>query len=322
MNRRTTLQGPGGEGGHAGHVARRRPGDLVWFPLAPGTDRVAGRAAVAAGQASRPRGLAYRLDRLGTRGRGQAPCCSSGGSQEGGRSACHKATNGADTIRQLQSALSRTSQQDKPHRFYRLSDKGWRAAVLWAAWRQGQAKQGAPGMEGMAIEAMSNPGDAEEMSQPLHEALREHQDQFALLRGVEMPQPQGGTRPLGIATVQDRVGQTAMPRVLAPICEAALHAGSSGYRPKRAAPQASRAMREDLDTRAWGGVEMDGQAYGTRIPPRQLLTWSAQRMADGSLLQRSQHTLTVGAYGKGQGGPTQGGGRTAPPAPRGTAPCP
>ena len=47
------------------------------------------------------------------------------------------------------------------------------------------------------------------MIRKLHAALRAHRDQCAPVRVVEVPKPQGGTKPLGIATVEDRVVQTA-----------------------------------------------------------------------------------------------------------------
>ena len=218
---------------------------------------------------------------------------------------CLTATNGVDNVRKLQRALYRTAKQETKKRFYRLDDKVWRADVLWEAWRQVKANKGAPGVDGMAIEWMINPGYEEEMIQQLPEALREQRYQFAPVRVVEIPQPKGGTRRLGIATVQDRVVQTAMPLVLEPICEADFHDGSYGYRPKRDAKHASMAIRADLYTRAWGVVAIDFQAYCTRIPHRQLMTLITRRIADGSLLTLSKQTLTVGAYVQGQGGPTQ-----------------
>lgn len=218
---------------------------------------------------------------------------------------CHKATNGADKIRKLQRALYRTSKQDKTKRFYSLYDKVWRADVLWEAWRQVKANKGAPGVDGMAIEEIINTGYEEEMIQQLHEALREHQYQFAPVRVVEIPKPKGGTRPLGIATVKDRVVQTAMKLVLEPIFEADFHDCSYGYRPKRDAKQASMAIRNDLYNRAWGVVEIDFQAYFTSIPHRKLMVLITKRIADGSLLKLIKQTLTVGASIKGQVVPTR-----------------
>jgi RNA-directed DNA polymerase len=118
---------------------------------------------------------------------------------------CLTATNGADKVRKLQRALYRTSKQDKKRRFNSLYDKVWRVDVLWEAWRQIKANKGASGVDGMAIEWIINTGYEEEMIHKLHEALREQQYQFAPVRVVEIPKPKGGTRPLGIATVEDRV---------------------------------------------------------------------------------------------------------------------
>src|SRR3989475_5930330 len=140
----------------------------------------------------------------------------------------------------------------------------------------------------------------EEMINKLHEALREQQYQFAPVRVVEIPKPKGGTRPLGIATVEDRVVQTAMKVVLEPIFEADFHDCSYGYRPKRDAKQASSAIRNDLYNRAWSVVESDFQAYFTSIPHRKLMILITKRIADGSLLKLIKQTLTVGAYVQGQ----------------------
>src|SRR5437870_12912790 len=204
---------------------------------------------------------------------------------------CPKATNGADKIRKLQRALYRTSKQDKTKRFYSLYDKVWRAGGLWEAWRQVKANKGAPGVDGMAIEEIINTGYEEEMIQQLHEALREHQYQFAPVRVVEIPKPKGGTRPLGIATVKDRVVQTAMKLVLEPIFAADFHDCSYGYRPKRDAKQASLAIREDLYDHAWGVVEIDFQSYFTSIPHGKLMKLITKRIADGRMLKLIKQKL-------------------------------
>jgi RNA-directed DNA polymerase len=217
---------------------------------------------------------------------------------------CLTATNGAAQVRKLQRALYRTSKQEKKKRFYSLYDKVWRTDVLWEAWRQVKANKGAPGVDGMAIEDIMNTGQEEEMIQQLQESLREQRYQCAPVRVVEIPKPKGGTRPLGIATVADRVVQTAMRLVIEPIFEADFHDCSYGYRPKRDAKQASLAIREDLYNRAWGVVEIDFQAYFTSIPHRKLMTLITKRIADGSLLKLIKQTLKVGVCEQGQVVPT------------------
>ncbi len=126
------------------------------------------------------------------------------------------ARNGADNVRKLQRALYRTSKQDKDTRFYSLYDKVWRTDVLWEAWRHVKANKGAPGVDGKAIEEIVETGQEEAMIKKLQAALREKRYQFAPVRLVEIPKPKGGTRPLGIATVEDRVVQTARTFTTAP----------------------------------------------------------------------------------------------------------
>ena len=218
---------------------------------------------------------------------------------------CRTATNGADNARQLQRALYRTSKQDQQKRFYSLYDKVWRADVLWEAWRQVKANKGAPGVDEMAIETIINTGQEEEMITQLQKALREQRHRFAPVRVVEIPKPKGGTRPLGIATVEDRVVQTAMRLVVEPIFEADFHDCSYGYRPKRDAKQASIAIREDLYHRAWGVVEVDCKSYFTSIPHRKLMKLITKRIADGSLLKLIKQTLKVGVQEKGPVVPTK-----------------
>jgi RNA-directed DNA polymerase len=184
---------------------------------------------------------------------------------------CLTARNGADNVRKLQRAPSRKSKQDQDTRFYSLYDKVWRTDVLWEAWRHVKANKGAPGVDGKAIEEIVETGQEEAMITKLQEALREKRYQVAPVRLVEIPKPKGGTRPLGIATVEDRVVQTAMKRVLEPIFEADFQDCSYGYRPKRDAKQASVAIRDDLYNRAWGVVESDFTSYCNSIPHRKLV---------------------------------------------------
>jgi len=214
------------------------------------------------------------------------------------------ATNESERVQQLQRTLYRTAKQSKAVKFYSLYDKVWRNDVLWEAWRQVKANRGAPGVDRETIEGIVSCGEEEQMLRQLQEQLRGKNYRFDPVRRVDIPKPKGGTRPLGIATVRDRVVQTAMKLVLEPIFEADFHPCSYGYRPQRSAKMASVAIREDLYARAWGVVEIDFRSYFTTIPHDKLMILIKQRVVDGSMLRLIKQSLTVEVAYQGKMEPT------------------
>ena len=110
---------------------------------------------------------------------------------------------------------------------------------------------------------------------------------------------------LTVATVEDRVVQTAMKLVLEPIFEADFHDCSYGYRPRRDAKMASKAIRNDLYQRAWSVVEIDFRNYFTTIPHDKLIILIKQRVVDGSMLRLIKQSLTVGVAYEGKVEPTK-----------------
>jgi len=102
-------------------------------------------------------------------------------------------------VRQLQRALWAAAKQSEGRRFHALFDRVHRGDVLWEAWERVRKNTGAAGVDRITLAAVEDYG-VDRMLRELRHDLRTGRYRPAPARRVEIPKPQGGTRPLGIPT--------------------------------------------------------------------------------------------------------------------------
>ncbi len=114
--------------------------------------------------------------------------------------------------------------------------------MVWEAYKAVKANQGAPGVDGLTVEAFES--DLEHNLYRLWNRLASGSYHPPPVMRVEIPKRDGGWRLLGIPTVGDRVAQTVIKQYLEKIAEPRFHPDSYGYRPGRSAHQAVEKARE------------------------------------------------------------------------------
>ena len=113
---------------------------------------------------------------------------------------------------------------------------------VWEAFKKVKANQGAAGVDGQSIADFE--ADLSNNLYKLWNRLSSGSYFPPPVRRVDIPKADGGTRPLGIPTVADRVAQEVARRYLEPRLEPVFHTDSYGYRPGRSAIDAVRQARQ------------------------------------------------------------------------------
>jgi RNA-directed DNA polymerase len=190
-----------------------------------------------------------------------------------------------EKIRSLQRKLYVKAKAEPAFRFYLLYDKIHRADILLHAYRLARANAGAPGVDGMTFDKIEAQG-LEMWLAGLREELVAKTYRPDPVRRVMIPKASGdGERPLGIATIRDRVVQTAAKIVLEPIFEADFEDTAYGYRPRRGALAAVKEVHRHLVRGNTDVVDADLSRYFDSIPHSDLLKSVARRVVDRNVLR-------------------------------------
>lgn len=163
---------------------------------------------------------------------------------------------------------------------------------LAAAWQRVKANQGAPGIDGMTIEAF--PAFCREHWPRIRQTLVEGNYNPAPVRRVFIPKPDGSQRPLGVPTVLDRVIQQAVAQVLNPVFEPDFSEHSYGFREGRNAHQAVRQMEAGWKQGRRHAVDCDLKAFFDTVNHDRLMEQLRQKIKDRNVLGLIRKYLRAG----------------------------
>jgi group II intron reverse transcriptase/maturase len=165
-------------------------------------------------------------------------------------------------------------------------------ANLKRALKQVRSNRGAPGIDGMSVDAL--PGYLKEHWPEIRAQLVAGSYRPQPVRRVEIPKPDGRKRPLGIPTVLDRFIQQAIAQVVGEQWEPHFHPRSYGFRPQRSAHQAVRQLQADIRSGKRWVVDLDLEAFFDRVNHDRLMIRLKRQVPDVALLRLIDRYLKAG----------------------------
>jgi len=160
------------------------------------------------------------------------------------------------------------------------------------AWKRVKANKGAPGVDGITIREF--PATIRDTWDNTRKSLMEGYYEPSPVLRVEIPKPSGGTRPLGIPTVQDRLIQQAVAQMLTPCFDPYFSELSYGFRPGRSAHDAVKKVREYICQGYKIAVDMDLSKFFDRVNHDVLMHRVAKRILDKRVLRLIGKCLRAG----------------------------
>jgi group II intron reverse transcriptase/maturase len=154
-------------------------------------------------------------------------------------------------------------------------------------------KDAAVGVDGVTKEQYGQ--DLEARLEDLHERLRTKRYRHQPIQRVHIPKETGKTRPIGVSAFEDKLVQDAVREVLEAIYEQDFLACSHGFRPKRSAHDAIRALDRAVHRGEVSWIlEADIVSFFDSLDRTELKKMLELRVADGSLLRLIGKCLHVG----------------------------
>jgi RNA-directed DNA polymerase len=166
------------------------------------------------------------------------------------------------------------------------------------AWQRVKANKGAAGIDDMSI--TDYPDFARANWADIKASLLDGTYEPAPVKRVEIPKDSGGTRPLGIPTVSDRVIQQAITQVLVPTFDPHFSESSYGYRPGRSALQAVKKVVELINQGYRYSVDIDLAKFFDNVDWDVLMNRVGRRVKDKGILKLIGKYLRAGVVVNGR----------------------
>jgi RNA-directed DNA polymerase len=163
----------------------------------------------------------------------------------------------------------------------------------------GELKRGkAPGIDGVSVAEYGE--NLEEKLKGLVSRMKAKQYRPQAVRRVNIPKGNGKLRPLGISTVEDKIVQRGLTRILEAIFEGDFLDVSHGFRPGRGCHGALQTYdRMVMTKRVSYVIEVDIKGYYDHIDHGWLMKCLEQRIADPNFLSLIVRTLKAGVMEEG-----------------------
>jgi RNA-directed DNA polymerase len=206
------------------------------------------------------------------------------------------------SLQDLRQRLYVKAKTEKDWRFWGLYVHVGKLETLRAVYKVAKQNNGAPGVDGVTVEAIEAAG-VEQFLVTLRDELVARTYRPLRNRRVEIPKDGGKVRVLGIPALRDRVVQGALKLILEPIFEADFCDGSYGYRPQRAAHEAVNRVAQAIVQNKTRVIDVDLAAFFDTVRHDVLLEKVARRVQDGEILRLVKLMLQAsGKRGVPQGG--------------------
>lgn len=166
------------------------------------------------------------------------------------------------------------------------------------AWQQVRTNAGAAGIDDMSI--TDYPAFARANWVRIKASLLEGTYKPTPVKRVEIPKDTGGTRPLGIPTVSDRVIQQAITQVLVPVFDPQFSESSYGFRPGRSAHQAVKKVVCLINEGYRYAVDIDLARFFDTVDHDVLMHRVSRRITDKSILKLIGKYLRAGVVANGR----------------------